>query len=317
MTAQLESSLKGQHLVSIKDLQPDQILRILAYAKDLKQTPRPDLLKGKILGTCFFEPSTRTRLSFESAMHRLGGSVIGFSDASSTSLKKGESLQDTMRMMEAYCDVAVLRHPRAGAARLAADTVSIPIINAGDGGHEHPTQTLLDLFSINECQGRLHELNIAMVGDLQHGRTVHSLALGSLHFGNRLYFVSPTNLEMPPEICRELSERGVRFSMHRSIEEVIPKVDILYMTRMQKERFSDQATYESVKGAYTLTPELLKNAKDSMRVLHPLPRVVEIDPAVDDTPFAYYFQQAANGLHIRKALLSMVLQEVECQPLKT
>lgn len=304
------NTLTGRDLISIKDLSAEEIHAIIAMATRLKTSPDPTLLKGKLLGSCFFEPSTRTRISFEAAMLRMGGQVVGFSDANGTSLQKGESLQDTMRMMDAYTDIVAIRHHRDGAARLAADTIDIPVINAGDGRNEHPTQTLLDLFTIGECQGRLHELNIALVGDLKHGRTVHSLALASIHFGNRLYLVSPTNLEMPPQICRDLSEKGIRFSMHRSIEEIIHKIDILYMTRVQKERIGDKAEYEAARNSYCLTPHLLTKAKETMRVLHPLPRVHEINPDVDDTPFAYYFQQAANGLYVRQALLALLLTEL-------
>ena len=295
-------------LISIQDLSTEQIVQLLALTNQLKQTPQHSYLQHKILGCAFFEASTRTRLSFEAAMHRLGGNVIGFSNSNETSLKKGESLQDTVRMMAGYCDAIVIRHPKEGAARLAADTIDVPVINAGDGGHEHPTQTLLDLFSIQECQGRLNELNIGLIGDLKQGRAVHSLALASVHFGCRLYFISPDSLEMPANICRFLSEKGIQFSMHRSLREILPKLDLLYVTRIQQERFKNPAEYEAVKNCYQVTPDSLKGAKESMRILHPLPRVEELDSAVDNTPHAYYFQQAANGLFVRQAILATHLR---------
>ncbi|MFQ5730098.1 MAG: aspartate carbamoyltransferase, partial [Waddliaceae bacterium] len=225
-----------EDIIAISDFTKDEILHILTFAKKLKDQPQPDLLKGKILGSCFFEPSTRTRLSFETAMQRLGGSVVGFADAECTSSTKGETLHDTMKMLENYVDVVVLRHPLEGAAQLAADTIEKPVINAGDGTNQHPTQTFLDLFTIRECQGKLEDLSIAMVGDLKQGRTVHSLAQALIPFRSRLYFVSPASLEMPKSICDELREKGIKFSYHKSLEEIINKLDILYVTRIQEER---------------------------------------------------------------------------------
>ena len=236
--------------------------------------------------------------------------MIGFADATTTSNKKGDSLWDTMKMMEAYVDIVVVRHPKGGAGTLAAEAASIPVINGGDGTNQHPTQGLLDLMTIRECQGRLDDLRIAMVGDLRNGRTVHSLALLASHYRPRLYFVSPTTLEMPQEICTTLKERGVRFSLHQSIEEIINKVDILYMTRVQQERFADRSTYETLKDHFILTSSMLEPALDSLKVLHPLPRVNEISMDVDSTPYAYYFQQAANGLYLRQALIALLLGKI-------
>jgi aspartate carbamoyltransferase catalytic subunit len=298
---------KGRDIIHIADFTGKEILQLLDSAESLKRNPQPSLLKGKILGSCFFEPSTRTRLSFESAMIRLGGSVIGFNDASSTSVQKGETLQDSMKMLNHYADVAVIRHPLEGAAQLAADSIEIPVINAGDGANQHPTQTFLDLFSIRETQGRLEELAIAMVGDLKHGRTVHSLAQALIPFNCRLYFVSPNSLEMPATICDTLKENKVKFSFHRSIEEVLPLLDILYMTRIQEERFTDPKEYLSLKTSIAITLPLLERAKSTLKILHPLPRVSEIDRRIDDTPFAYYFDQAGNGLYTRQALLALTL----------
>lgn len=290
----------SRDLLSIADLSRDEIQEILFLAK----TALPaDLLRGKVLASCFFEPSTRTRLSFESAMLRLGGSVLGFSDMATTSAKKGESLSDCMRMIEAYADIAVLRHPHEGAARLSADVVNIPIINGGDGANQHPTQTLVDLFSIQECQGRLDALEMALVGDLRFGRTVHSLALALAHFSTRLYFVSPEELSLPTSIIHELRKKGVKFSFHSHLEEILPKLDVLYLTRIQKERFLDLGQVHPI----LLRPEWLEQAKPNLRILHPLPRQEELDPRIDATPFAYYFTQAKHGVEVRKTILGLLL----------
>ncbi len=298
---------KNHHCIHISDYSKDEILHLLDYALKLKKEPQPSLLKGKILGSCFFEPSTRTRLSFESAMHRLGGSVIGFDDSIQTSSKKGESLQDSMKVLEHYADALVIRHPLEGSAQLAADSVNIPVINAGDGSNQHPTQTFLDLFTIRETQGRLEDLSIALVGDLLHGRTVHSLAQALIPFNCRLFFVSPKSLEMPKAVCDELKEKRVKFSFHQSIEEVIPRLDILYMTRIQQERFASLHDYLSLKDAFILKSNMLNACKENLKILHPLPRVNEIEPAIDQTPHAHYFQQAGNGLYTRQALLALTL----------
>lgn len=294
-------------VINISDFSRAEILHILEQTKFIKHNPNPNLLKGSILGSCFFEPSTRTRLSFESAMLKLGGSVIGFSDMHTTSSKKGESLQDSFKMLHHYADILVIRHPLEGSAQLAAEASDVPVINAGDGANQHPTQTFLDLFTLQESQGRLDELSIALIGDLKYGRTVHSLAQALTHFKPRLYLISPQGLEMPKEICTELREKGVKFSFHQSIEEVIDKVDSLYMTRIQEERFINKLEYELIKHSYILKKEHLVNVKPNFKVLHPLPRVFEIDAAVDLTPHAYYFQQAQNGLFTRQALLGMIL----------
>lgn len=295
-------------ILSIKDLSLENIHYILDTASKLKQKPVSNLIQGKIIAQCFFEPSTRTRLSFESATLRLGGHVLGFSSDENLSVKKGETLHDTIKVVSEYADLIVLRHTREGAARLAAEISNKPIINAGDGANQHPTQALVDLFTIKECQNRLDGLSIALVGDLKYGRTIHSFAQACMLFDVRLYLVSPEILTLPEPICDILKKQGIRFSFHRSMEEVIPKVDILYMTRIQQERFSE-AEYQLVKDHYILTPEHLHNAKSNLKILHPLPRVNEIDMGVDATPYAHYFNQAANAVYVRQALLALLLNE--------
>ena len=301
------NSWRGRNIISIKDLSKEDILYVLEKASQLKQFPQHKLLDGCVMGSCFFEPSTRTRLSFETAMSSLGGSVVGFADAKVTSTKKGETLYDTITMVSQYVDVIAMRHPLDGAARRATDASKKPIINGGDGANQHPTQTILDLLTIKECQGKLEGLSVAMVGDLKYGRTVHSLSEALTHFGARQYFVAPRSLQMPTYICNTLKRRGIEYSTHERIEDVIPKVDILYMTRIQEERFPDKLEYERIKNVYVLTPEMLDSAKENMKIMHPLPRVNEIDHRVDNTKHAYYFQQAANGLFARQALISLVL----------
>lgn len=296
-------------MISIRDFSKEALLSLLQRAKQMKYEAPKDLLKGYLLASCFFEPSTRTRLSFEAAMKRLGGEVIGFTDIHSTSSEKGESLYDAMKIVGQYSDLIVLRHPCEGAARLAQEATKKPIINAGDGANEHPTQTLLDLFTIQECGATLDGLSIAFVGDLLHGRTVHSLALALSQFDTRLYFVSPETLALPETLCHTLRKAGVPFSYHRTMEEILDKVDILYMTRMQKERFISDEAYQNVKDHYRLTPALLKQAQAHLRILHPLPRVHEIAKEIDQTPHAYYFEQAENGLYVRQALLSTLLKK--------
>lgn len=299
-----------KHVISISDMTRDELELIVKTASSLKQYPQPTLLKEKVIASCFFEASTRTRLSFETAIQRLGGTVIGFDDAGNTSLaKKGETLADSVSVISSYADAFVMRHPQEGAARLASEFSNIPVINGGDGSNQHPTQTLLDLFSIYETQGSLDKINIAFVGDLKYGRTVHSLAQALAKFtGCRFHFISPAALAMPDYICAELEEQGVDFSVHETIEEVIPNIDILYMTRVQKERF-DETEYQHMKASYILTAASLINAKDNLKVLHPLPRVDEITTDVDKTPYAYYFQQAENGVYAREALLALVLNK--------
>lgn len=305
-------TLYKSHIVSMNSLNKPHIESILDLAENIKKNDtRSQVLKGKILASLFFEPSTRTRLSFEAAMHRLGGSVIGFSEEKATSVAKGESLTDSLKVISSYADALVIRHPLEGAARLAADICSIPIINAGDGCNEHPTQTLLDLFSIRECQNRLDDLKIAFVGDLKYGRTVHSLAKACALYNIRLYFISPESLMLPSHLAHELSVKGVKYSFHRSLDAILDKLDIIYMTRIQKERFDNLEVYEKVKNLLSLNLNDLKEAKSTLKILHPLPRVNEIHPDIDTSPYAYYFQQAENGLFIRQALLSLILSNQE------
>lgn len=301
--------LYKRHIISINDLSRDDLLLTLKVAASLKATPQPELLKHKVIASCFFEASTRTRLSFETAMHRLGASVVGFADSSNTSLgKKGETLADTISVVSNYVDAIVMRHPQEGAARLAAEfSQGIPVLNAGDGANQHPSQTLLDLFTIQETQGRLDNINIAMVGDLKYGRTVHSLTQALAKFeGNRFYFIAPDALAMPDYILKMLDDRNIPYSLHNSIEEVVPELDILYMTRVQKERL-DPSEYINIKAQYILHAADLAEARANLKVLHPLPRIDEITTDVDGTPYAYYFQQAGNGIFARQALLALVL----------
>lgn len=303
-------NFRARSIISINDFTKDEIIHILETARKIEQMPfrkKSELLKGKVMASLFFEPSTRTRLSFNSAMTRLGGRVIGFSDPNTTSFAKGETLYDTIKMVENYVDVIAMRHPIEGSARLASEATEKPVINGGDGANQHPTQTLLDLYTIKKAQGKISGLKIAMCGDLKYGRTVHSLAIALSHFSCRLYFISPESLKMPAYYLAELSRKGIMFSEHEKIEEVIDEVDIFYSTRIQKERFPDHAEYEKVKDVYILTKEMLKNVKKNMRILHPLPRVNEITLSVDSTPHAYYFQQSANGIPVRQAVLSLVL----------
>lgn len=305
----MKNTLYQQDVLSIRELTLDQINLILQTAAKLKQHKHPELLKNKIIAQCFFEPSTRTRLSFESAALRLGGNSLGFSSDDSLSTQKGETLHDTMRVISSYADLIVIRHPREGSARLAAETCDVPVINAGDGANQHPTQTLVDLFSIKECQGSLDNLSIALVGDLKYGRTVHSFAQACKFFNIRLFLVAPEVLTLPDFICDALKREGVRFSFHQSLQEVIHKVDVVYITRLQKERMT-QNEYLTSKENLSLTPKVLEQAKSNLRILHPLPRVDELDTAIDKSPYAYYFEQAANGVYVRQAILSLILNEV-------
>lgn len=298
---------KGRDILAMGEFSKEEILQVLAVAKEMKQRPPGPILQGKLMASCFFEPSTRTRLSFESAMKRLGGDVIGFSEPAATSAKKGESLADAMRVIGSYADCIVIRHPLEGSARGAADATTTPVINAGDGANEHPTQTFLDLFTIEECQGRLEKLNIILAGDLKYSRTIHSLALALKHFDARLFFVTPPSLPLPEKILGALRDAGVPLSFHSRLEEVIGKGDILYMTRVQKERFNDLMEYEEVKNTFHVTPELLQAGKPHLKVMSPLPRLGEIDTRVDMTPHATYFEQAANGVFVRQALLKLIL----------
>ncbi|MCD6140798.1 MAG: aspartate carbamoyltransferase [Thermococcus sp.] len=306
--------MKFQDVISINDFGKEEIEYVLKTAERLENELNEQKIlqyaKGKVLATLFFEPSTRTRLSFESAMHRLGGSVIGFAEASSTSVKKGESLMDTIRTVEKYADVIVIRHPREGAARLAAEVAEVPVINAGDGANQHPTQTLLDLYTIKKEFGRINGLKIALLGDLKYGRTVHSLAKALSYYNVKLYFIAPQGLEMPRHIIEEISDK-VEITETNDLESVIPEVDVLYATRIQKERFPDPAEYNKIKGSYRIDLKILNGAKETLKIMHPLPRVDEISYEVDKTPYSGYFRQVWSGVPVRMALLSIVLGVVE------
>jgi aspartate carbamoyltransferase catalytic subunit len=297
---------KGADVISIRDFSEEEILFILDYAGRFEASPKP-ILQGKILATLFYEPSTRTRLSFESAMIGLGGAVMGFTDAAVSSAAKGESVRDTAKMIEGYADAMVIRHPLEGAARAAAEGAEIPVINGGDGANQHPTQTFLDLYTILKNKRTLRGLHVGFLGDLKYGRTVHSLAEALSHFDCRMYFIAPEMLRMPPHILSELDHHGIRYSETESLFEVSKELDILYVTRIQKERFPDPLDYEKVKNVYILNEKLLDHVKPELKILHPLPRVNEIDPALDQHPQAEYFQQSKNGVTVRKALLSLVL----------
>jgi aspartate carbamoyltransferase catalytic subunit len=298
-------------IVSIRDFTRPQIEEILDLSEVMVPYARGEKVKraldGRILGNLFFEPSTRTRLSFESAAQRLGASVIDVSQMSMTSIAKGETLADTIRMVDTYCDVIVLRHPHEGAARLAAKFSENPVINAGDGAGSHPTQTLLDLFTMKRAKGSIDGLNIVLVGDLKYGRTVHSLAEALTMFGAKLTFVAPESLQMPDDTVAHLKERGCRPRKTDSLEEVIDQADVLYVTRIQRERFPDPAEYQKVAGTYRIDKEMLREAKNDLIVMHPLPRIDEIAPEVDGTSHAKYFEQAFNGIPVRMALLCSVL----------
>ncbi|MBY6196952.1 aspartate carbamoyltransferase [Vibrio hangzhouensis] len=308
----MANTLYQKHIISIPELSREELELIVKTAGQLKSNPQPELIKNKVVASCFFEPSTRTRLSFETAIQRIGGDVIGFDSGGNTSLaKKGETLADSVQVISSYVDAFVMRHPQEGAARLASEfSNGVPVINAGDGANQHPTQTLLDLYTIYETQGRLDDINVAFVGDLKYGRTVHSLTQALAKFNNvRFFFIAPEALAMPDYICEELEEAGIQFSLHTDIDSVVPELDILYMTRVQKERF-DESEYAHIKSAYILSADTLKEARSNLKVLHPLPRVDEITVDVDKTPYAYYFQQAENGVYAREALLALVLNEV-------
>ncbi|WP_294591153.1 aspartate carbamoyltransferase [uncultured Rikenella sp.] len=293
-----------QSLVSIHDFTKEDILRIMELAADFEANPDQRLLYGKVVASLFFEPSTRTRLSFESAINRLGARVIGFSDMNNTSVTKGETLHDTIKVISNYCDMIVMRHPVEGAARYASEVSRVPVVNAGDGANQHPSQTLLDLYSILKTQGRLDNINIMMVGDLKYGRTVHSLLEALSHFKAEFTFVSPPELQMPTEYKMQLYERGISYYETADMMERMGMADIIYMTRVQRERFSDVMEYERVKNAYILHNDMLADTKPNMRILHPLPRVNEIAPDVDNNPKAYWFQQTENGVYTRMAIMA-------------
>ncbi len=295
-------------LVSISDLSKEEILALLERAGEFEKQPNQRLLEGKVVATLFFEPSTRTRLSFETAVNRLGGRVIGFSDAKTSSQSKGETLKDTIMMVSNYADLIVMRHYLEGAARYASEISPVPIINAGDGANQHPSQTMLDLYSIYKTQGRLNDLTITMVGDLKYGRTVHSLLEAMQYFNPTFNFVACDELKMPKQYKDFCDKLGIKYTETTEFDEdIINQTDILYMTRVQRERFSDLMEYERVKSLYTLRASMLDNSKDNLRVLHPLPRITEITQDVDDSPKAYYFQQAKNGLFARQAIICRAL----------
>lgn len=296
--------MKNKSLVSITDYTKEDILRILELSKKFDRNPNQRLLEGKICSTIFFEPSTRTRLSFETAVNRLGGRIVGFSDAATTSSTKGETLKDTIAMINNYADVIIMRHHLEGAARYASEISSIPIINAGDGANQHPTQTMLDIYSIYKTQGTLENLTITIVGDLKYGRTVHSLIIGMSHFNPTFKFIAPEELSLPDYYKLFCKNHNIKYSEHTNFtEDIIADADILYMTRVQRERFTDLMEYEKVKNVYILDKSMLQDTKDNLRILHPLPRVNEIQQDVDDSPKAYYFEQAKNGVYARQAII--------------
>jgi aspartate carbamoyltransferase catalytic subunit len=299
---------KGRDIVSIQDFSREEINYILEKSQAMEPlaTKGSDMLKGKILATLFFEPSTRTRLSFEAAMLKLGGSTIGFADAEIASVRKGENLADTIRTVENYANVIALRHPLEGAAKLAAEFSKVPILNGGTGAEEHPTQALMDLYTMKKEKGKIDGLRIALLGDLRYGRTVHSLAYALSLYDIELYLISPESLRMRREVIRAVKNRISIFE-DKSLEQVIPQIDVLYVTRIQKERFPDPAEYVKVKGIYRITLETLRNARKDLILLHPLPRLDEIAPEVDSKPQARYFQQVWNGIVVRMALLALVL----------
>ena len=299
--------MHNKSLISINDYTRDEILRVLDLAEEFEKNPSQDILNGKVIATLFFEPSTRTRLSFESAVNRLGGKIIGFTDSSSSSATKGESLKDTIKTVSNYSDLIVMRHPIEGSARYASEVGTVPVINAGDGANQHPTQTLLDLYSIRKTQGKLNDLNLFIVGDLKYGRTVHSLLMAMAHFNATFYFISPSELRIPQEYKIYLDQLNLKYYEYSDFKEKIGDADIMYVTRVQKERFSDPIEYEKTKNAYVLKNSMLQNTRNNLKILHPLPRVNEISTDVDENEKAYYFIQALNGVYTRQAIISLIL----------
>lgn len=303
-----KASMEKHNFVTIADLSKDKIEYLIKSAQEFEKHPNREILKGKVVATLFFEPSTRTRLSFETAANRLGARVIGFTDAKVTSATKGETLKDTILMVGNYADAIVMRHYIEGAAQYASEVSPVPIINAGDGAHQHPSQCMLDLYSIYKTQGTLENLDITLVGDLKYGRTVHSLLMAMRHFNPTFHFIAPKELAMPNEYKLYCKDHGIKFDEHTEFNEnTISQSDILYMTRVQKERFSDLMEYEKVKNVYILKNDMLASARPNMKILHPLPRVNEIAYDVDTNPHAYYIQQAQNGLYAREAIICDVL----------
>ena len=294
-------------LISIRDFSKDEILHILDVAKEFEKNHEQNFLAGKVIACLFFEPSTRTRLSFEAAVNRLGARVIGFPDSRNTSVTKGETLEDTIKIVSNYVDMIVMRHPVEGAAAIAASVSPVPVVNAGDGSNQHPTQTLLDMYSIRQTQCKLDGLTINMVGDLKYGWTVHSLSEAMSDFSPSYIFTAPDELKMPHKYLKELEEKNVPYEETESLEKHLDDCDILYMTRIQQERFPSKEDYDRVKDVYELTASMLGNVKPNMKILHPLPRITEIARDVDDTPYAYYFEQARNGMYVRMAVISYLL----------
>lgn len=299
--------MKNRSLVSINDYSREEYLKILDLAAEFEQNPTQDILRNHVIATLFFEPSTRTRLSFESAVNRLGGKILGFSDTATSSSTKGETLRDTIKTVSNYCDLIVMRHPVEGSARFASEISSVPIVNAGDGANQHPSQTLLDLYSIYKTQKTLENLKVFLIGDLKYGRTVHSLLMAMSRFNTTFYFISPDELQIPNEYKIYLNSLGLTYYEYKEFTDIVDEADIIYMTRVQKERFSDPIEYERTKNAYVLKRTMLKNAKSNMKVLHPLPRVNEINLDVDEDPSAYYFTQALNGVYTRQAIITSIL----------
>lgn len=305
--------LKGSDIISIEDISRKDIEKILSVSEKMLPPSKAgsDICRGKILASLFFEPSTRTRMSFDSAMHRLGGGAIGFADADSTSLKKGEILSDTVRMAASYSDIIAIRHPLEGAARVAAEASDVPVINAGDGGHQHPTQTLMDIFTIFKEKGKIDNLSVGLFGDLKYARGMHSLASALTLFSDiKIFCISPAQLKMPQYLLNKFSEKGVKFNESESIEDVIPALDVLYMGRIQKERFGSEKEYLEVKGSYMIDSKVMSKAKKDMILLHILPRIDEVAYELDSDPRAAYFRQAAGGLPVRMALIALLLGAV-------
>jgi len=308
--------MEKHNFVDIKSFDKQQLLYLIEMAREFERFPNRELLKGRVIATLFYEPSTRTRLSFETAANRLGARIIGFTDAKVSSASKGETLKDTILMVSNYADIIVMRHHIEGAAQYAAEVAPVPIVNAGDGAHQHPSQCLLDLYSIAQTQGTLENLDICLVGDLKYGRTVHSLLMAMRHFNPTFHFIAPKELAMPEEYKIFCSQNGIRFEEHHDFTpEIISQADILYMTRVQRERFSDLMEYEQVKNVYILRNDMLTDARENMKILHPLPRVNEIAYDVDENQHAYYIQQAKNGLFARQAIfahcLGITLDEIQ------
>ncbi len=308
MFSEIQNQLFNSHIISVSQFNRSMLETLIDMTARMKRNVISNALSGKIIGSCFMEPSTRTRLSFDVAIKRLGGQVIGFDNSISTSSQKGETLSDSIQVIASYVDAIVLRHPNEGAAYLASKLSKVPIINAGDGANQHPTQTLLDLFSIYESQKKIDGLTIVCVGDLKYGRTVHSLICALSCFKIHFVFVAPEALHLPINIREDLDKQGISYEIQNNLEAAVPQADIFYMTRIQQERL-DEIEYKYITLKYLFQAEMLKYAKPTMKILHPLPRLNEIEVAVDNTPFAYYFQQASNGMYARMALLTVLLNK--------